>query len=203
MFITFEGLDSSGKSTQINLLENILVQNSKKVLSLREPGGTMVSEKIREILLDKTNNNLSARSEFLLFASSRAQLINEKIQPSLEKGIIVLCDRFADSSYAYQGFGRGLDLNFINEINQFATCNLVPDLTFFIDIPIDEIKKRREIDKKENDRMEIVGYDFFVKVRDGYLKLAEENKNRFKIINGLDSVDEIHNNIWEIVSKNL
>lgn len=203
MFITFEGLDSSGKSTQIKLLEEKLISDLRQVILIREPGGTKLSEKVREILLDNKNSEMNSRAEFLLFASSRAQLVSEKILPAIKNNIIVLCDRFADSSLAYQGFGRRLDKILIEQINNFATQNLQPDLTFFIDIPIREITRRREIDGKANDRMETVGEEFFERIRNGYLWLAENNKNRFNVLNGLEGVEDLRSKIWKIVSSKL
>lgn len=149
MFITFEGLDSSGKSTQIKLLEEKLISDLRQVILIREPGGTKLSEKVREILLDNKNSEMNSRAEFLLFASSRAQLVSEKILPAIKNNIIVLCDRFADSSLAYQGFGRRLDKILIEQINNFATQNLQPDLTFLLIFQFEKLHDEEKLMGKQ------------------------------------------------------
>ena len=133
-FLTFEGIDGSGKSTQINLLEKKLISEDIPYVVFREPGGTKLSEKIREILLDRNNINLCATSESLLFVAARTQLMSEKIKPALEKNQFVICDRFADSTVAYQGYGRGVSVQYLEELNNFGTFNIVPDLTILLDI---------------------------------------------------------------------
>ena len=143
MFITFEGIDFCGKSTQIRLLEEYLSSNNKKVQVIREPGGTEISEKIRHMLLDKENSRMYMQTEFLLFSASRAQLVREKIRPYLDKGFYVISDRFHDSSTAYQGYGRGLPVEVILAISNLAIGETVPDLTFIIDIPIDVADQRK------------------------------------------------------------
>lgn len=195
MFITFEGIDFCGKSTQIELLKNNLTAQNKKVEIIREPGGTKISEKIRELLLSKVNNEMFNESEIFLFSASRAQLVREKIQPLLNEGYYVLSDRFHDSTTAYQGYGRGVDLDTVNKINKLAIDGTIPDLTFIIDIPV-KIAEERKLQKEKSqlDRLEILDEKFFNKVRDGYLKMAE-NEKRFKIING--ELDKI--NISEII----
>ena len=144
MFITFEGLDFCGKSTQVEKIKKKLESYGKKVVLIREPGGTQISEKVREILLDKENSEMHIEAELLLFSASRAQLVREKIIPLLKDGIFVISDRFHDSSIAYQGFGRGIDLNSVKAIQNFAIGDAIPDITFFIDLPLSEIDKRRE-----------------------------------------------------------
>ena len=134
MFITFEGIDFCGKSTQIELLKSYLLKNKKKVQVLREPGGTEISEKIRTMLLDKENSKMLMEAEFLLFSASRAQLVREKIRPYLDEGIYVISDRFHDSSTAYQGYGRRISIEVILSIHKLAIGNTIPDITFFIDI---------------------------------------------------------------------
>ncbi|PID59831.1 MAG: dTMP kinase [Ignavibacteriae bacterium] len=203
MFITFEGLDFCGKSTQVELLEKFFLDKKKEVKIIREPGGVKISEEIRKILLDNKNQNMFFKTELLLFAASRAQLVNEIIIPFLDNDVVVISDRFHDSSIAYQGFGRGLDLEFVISLQNYAIGKAVPDLTFFIDLPISEINKRKE--KNENiklDRIEISNQNFYEKVREGYNYLTDKDK-RFVKINGLNSIDDIHREIISIINKNL
>lgn len=195
MFITFEGIDFCGKSTQVELLKNFLLQKGKKVIVIREPGGTKISERIREILLDKKNEEMQFETEFLLFSASRSQLVREVIAPNLEKGFIVISDRFHDSSTAYQGYGRGLDIQKIKVINSFAIGRFVPNLTFLIDIPVEESIKRKLLKSNDElDRIEISSKKFFNNVRNGYLEIAKE-ESRFTIIDGTQSIEKIHNQI--------
>lgn len=194
MFITFEGLDFCGKSTQVELLKKYLIRENKNVEVIREPGGTEISEKIREILLDKKNKNMFMEAEIFLFSASRAQLVREKIRPYLKNKVYVISDRFHDSTTAYQGFGRGFDIESVMHINKIAIGKTIPDITFFIDVPVEEIKKRKEKQNKILDRIEISDLDFFVKVRDGYLKLSKSEK-RFKVIDGTNGINEVHKKI--------
>ncbi|MGE5437139.1 MAG: dTMP kinase [Syntrophothermus sp.] len=192
MFITFEGIDFCGKSTQVELLTTYLVNKGKEVEIIREPGGTEISEKIRNILLDKKNSAMVMETEIFLFSAARAQLVREKIKTSLEKGIYVISDRFHDSTTAYQGFGRGIPLEYVNHINSLAIGNTIPDLTFFLDIEVEEAERRKSADSKvELDRIEMSEKEFYNKVRNGYLSLANTEK-RFRIIDGKKSKEEIH-----------
>jgi len=195
MFITFEGLDFCGKSTQVQLLEKYLIKKGIKVIVVREPGGTEISEKIRDILLDKKNNEMRNKTELLLFSASRSQLVDQTILPSIQNGYYVISDRFHDSSIAYQAFGRGLDFDFVYKLQSFVISQAIPRLTFFIDIPVEEVVRRMSNVKKiELDRIESSKTDFYEKVRQGYFYLAEKDK-RFIIINGLLQIDEIHRDI--------
>ena len=201
MFITFEGIDFCGKSTQIELLKSYLLKNKKKVRVIREPGGTEISEKIRTMLLDKENSKMLMETEFLLFSASRAQLVREKIRPYLDEGIYVISDRFHDSSTAYQGYGRGISIEVVLSIHKLAIGNTIPDVTFFIDIPVDAAEQRRQEKLSEYlDRIEISDMGFFSRVRNGYLELAK-NENRFRILNGTDSVDNIQEKIINEIEK--
>lgn len=192
MFITFEGLDFSGKSTQVQILEKYLTGKGEKVIILREPGGTPISEKIRNILLDKNNSEMRFETEALLFAASRSQLVNETIIPALGKNIFVISDRFHDSSIAYQSYGRGLSLQFVTDLQNFVIKNAIPAVTFFIDIPIEEVVRRMSrVKKVELDRIESSKIDFYERVRNGYLELAAKEK-RIKVLNGLMPIDELH-----------
>jgi dTMP kinase len=193
MFITFEGIDFCGKSTQVELLKNYLLNLSKKVLLIREPGGTEISEKIRDILLDKINYKMVIESEILLFSASRAQLVREKIRPFLDEGYYVISDRFHDSTTAYQGYGRGISLESVLHINYVAIENTIPDITFFIDIPVSVSANRKNLKRPaELDRIEISQDHFYEKVRNGYLQLAGQEK-RFRVIDGTLNIGEIHN----------
>ena len=201
MFITFEGIDFCGKSTQIELLKSYLVEKKKKVRVIREPGGTEISEKIRSILLDKENSKMYMETEFLLFSASRTQLVREKIKPYLDEGIYVISDRFHDSSTAYQGYGRGISIEVILSIHKFAIGNTIPDITFFIDIPVEVAEQRRREKLNEHlDRIENSDKDFYLKVRNGYLVLAKR-ENRFRILNGTDNIANIHEKIINEIEK--
>jgi len=202
MFITFEGIDKSGKTTQSKFLIERLSNLGYTVKFLREPGGTKISEKIRDILLDIDNKEMFASTEFLLYSASRAQLVNEVIIPALNNNEVIVCDRYYDSSLAYQGFGRGIDLNIINFINNFA-APVKPDLTFFMDIHISELNHRTNKMYVQKDRLEISGDSFFNKVREGYLSIAQNEPDRFVVIDGSKPKDEISSLIWLNVSKKL
>ena len=201
MFISFEGIDFSGKSTQIELLKDYLEKQNKEVRLIREPGGTEISEKIRDILLDKKNNAMFMEAEVLLFSASRAQLVREVIRPYLEKGYYVISDRFHDSSTAYQGFGRGLPIDSILKIHSLAIGNTIPDLTFIIDIPTSvALERKRSKLHSDLDRIELSDNDFYEKVRSGYLELAAK-EDRFRVIDGTEKVEQIHQKIiYEINS---
>jgi dTMP kinase len=195
MFISFEGIDFCGKSTQVELLKNHLTRENKKVEIIREPGGTEISEKVREILLDKKNNSMVTEAEIFLFSASRAQLVREKIKPYLTQGIYVISDRFHDSTTAYQGFARGIPLESVKHINSLAIGDVIPDITFFIDIPVEVAEARKQNLPATNlDRIEVQNCDFYNKVREGYLHLSNTEK-RFKKIDGTLSIEEIHREI--------
>ncbi|MDX9923691.1 MAG: dTMP kinase [Ignavibacteriaceae bacterium] len=199
MFISFEGLDFSGKSTQVDLLKNYFESNGKDVLLIREPGGTSISEKIRDILLDKKNSQMHIETELLLFTASRAQLVNEVIIPALNEGKIVISDRFHDSSIAYQSYGRGISLEFVKNLQNYIIRNVVPVLTFFIDVDIKEMFNRKNgILPFDLDRIELSDEQFYNKVRNGYLEIAKQEE-RFILINGTDSIEDIHNFILKKV----
>lgn len=192
MLITFEGIDGSGKSTQISLLQNKLTELGKKVQVYREPGGTEVSEKIRELLLNPLEE-IDSVTELLLFSSARSKLIFEKVLPSLEKGEVVILDRFYDSTTAYQGYGRGsLPLEQIDHINKVASHYRAPDITFYLRLSLDEsLKRRANMDK---DRMEQAGEDFFMKVIKGFDELAKK-EDRFLVLDATRSLEDIHEEI--------
>ena len=195
MFITFEGIDFCGKSTQVDLLKEYLIQHNKNVHLIREPGGTEISEKIRNILLDKKNNAMVMETEILLFSASRAQLVREVIRPYLLQGYYVISDRFHDSSTAYQGYGRGLPVESIMKIHKIAIGDTIPDLTFFIDIPNKvAIERKTKKTHSDLDRIEVSDNQFYERVREGYLNLAKKEK-RFRIIDGTESISKINERI--------
>ncbi len=202
MFISFEGIDCSGKSTQARLLVERLQQDGHKVLYVREPGNTALSEAIRALLLDKKNNDMTARTELLLFSASRAQLVENVLRPALDEGTILICDRYTDSTVAYQAFGRGLPLEDIEKCNAVATGGLLPVRTFYIDIPPDEAQRRAaETGKGAGDRIERAGKEFFTRVVDGYHYLAQTQPQRFIGIDGCRTIDDIAADIWSRVQE--
>jgi len=198
-FISFEGIDFSGKSTQIQNLKDKLIANSQKVIILREPGGTQISELIREILLDKNNLSMTSTTEMLLYSAARNQVLNEKIIPALEAGTFVIADRYVDSTTAYQGYGRQISMELIQQINHVATNDFLPSLTFFLDLSLEKMTLRQEKMNNEVDRLESAGNDFFNRVREGYLKIADTNNKRFKILNADMNIDNLSEEIWELV----
>ncbi len=203
MFITFEGLDGSGKTTQARLLTEKLKEEGRDFIFLREPGGTEISEKIRAILLDRDYLEMSQLAELFLFSAARTQLVSEVIRPCIDSGRIVVCDRFYDSTTAYQGYGRGLDLNAVKKVNQVASLDIVPDLTFILDIEISEINRRRAAGKVAADRMEDSGTTFYTDVRQGYFHIAKAEPKRCVVVNGMRPSQEIHEEIWNVVQKKM
>lgn len=201
MFITFEGLDSSGKSTQAVLLANRLKREDRPCLLLREPGGTAISEKVRTILLDRSHAAMTQKAELFLFCAARTQLVAEIIKPALKNGIIVICDRFTDSTTAYQGYGRGLGLDDVTALNKIAIDGTTPDLTLLLDVELDEIARRRRQAGLSDDRMESSGNRFFEKVRQGYRAIAANEPGRVVVIDGMQPVEHIQRVIWREVSK--
>lgn len=195
MFISFEGIDFCGKSTQIDLLKDYLIEKKKKVEVIREPGGTEISEKIRSLLLDNKIDNLFMEAEFFLFSASRAQLVREKIRPYLEKKIYVISDRYHDSSTAYQGYGRGIPVEDIERVHNISIGDTIPDITFFIDIPVGVANERKKKKLKGKlDRIELADLEFYNRVRNGYLEIAR-NEQRFKVIDGTQTIEVINNQI--------
>ena len=199
MFITFEGTEGSGKTTQINHLANKLSDACYSVQNTREPGGSNIGDQIREILLSTANEKLSATSELLLYAASRAQHVREIIVPALKNGKIVISDRFSDATVAYQGYGRNLDLVLINHLNQIATDGLAPDITFLLNLPVEIGLQRASISRGKLDRIERESLEFHERVQNGYLSIAKEDTNRIKIIDATQPIDVIFNEIWSIL----
>ena len=201
IFVTFEGGEGSGKTTQIKLAADWLRERGIPVVATAEPGGTPLGRKIREILLNRKSYTIGAEAELLLFAAARAQHVRETILPALEAGQWVLCDRFADATLAYQGFGRGLDVKFIRTLNGFSACSLKPDLILLFDLPVEvglERAKKRTAgirSRTPEDRFEREERTFHDRIRDGYLNLAAEEPERFRIINGVADVETIRREV--------
>ncbi len=193
--ISFEGIDGSGKSSQINLLSEWLSEKNIDFVIVREPGGTSISERIRDILLDEQNIQLCSASESFLFLSARAQLVSEIIKPALQAGRFVICDRFTDSTLAYQGYGRGIDLAQLEAMNNMAIGGCVLGQTFLLDVDIESSIQRRS--GGEDDRMESTGVDFMRKVRDGYIQLSTKFSNRITLLDSTEDENSIFNKITE------
>lgn len=186
-FISLEGIDGSGKTTLRELLVSAL--NSDNIISIREPGGTYISEKIRAVLLDAQNMGMAARTEALLYAAARSQVVEEIIRPALNEGKLVLADRYLDSTIAYQGYGRGLDLAFLTQLNNLCTGGLKPDLTLVLDVdPLEGLRRR---DQEKPDRLEQEGISFQQKVREGYLAVASREPERVKVIDASRDKNEV------------
>ncbi len=196
--ISLEGIDNSGKTTQAKKLFNYLKQKRLGVILVREPGGTKTSEKIRKILLDR-ENQLSPATELFLYLAARSQLVSEVILPALKKNKIVICDRYFDSSLAYQGYARGLDINLVNYFQKRFFC--IPDLTILIDIPVKLSQKRFQQNRSVADRLEKEKISFHQKVRDGYLKIALKNPNRIKLISGQGDISQTWGKIKKIIDS--
>lgn len=199
-FITFEGCDGCGKSTQLKKLSDYLTGNKIEHIFTREPGGGNISEAIREILLNGKNTEMSDECEALLYAAARAQHISEKIEPALAAGKLVVCDRYVDSSFAYQAYARGLGEEFVSKINAFAIEKYRPDLTVFIDLTPEEAFKRKH-GADENDRLEQAGIAFHKRVYEGYKAIAEKDPHRVYVMDGRQTPDQIFNEVLTILKK--
>ena len=201
LFITFEGPEGSGKTTQIRLLADWLGEQGREVLTTREPGGTRIGEAIRDVLLSPTHTEMCAEAEILLFSAARAQLVRQTLQPHLAQGGVVLCDRFADSTLAYQGYGRLLDLNSLRQITLFATGGLIPALTICLDLPVVEgLRRKQGGDQAEWNRMERERLDFQERVRLGYLALAAAEPQRWFVLDARREIEVIQAEIRQRVA---
>lgn len=200
-FLVFEGIDGSGKTTQLNLLGEKLSTRGYQVLYTREPGGTRIGEAIRELLLDPQHSELVPVAEALLYAAARAQHVAQVILPALREGKIVLCDRFLDSSIAYQGFGRGLDVGQLEKLNGPATAGLMPDLVLLLDFPCDTGMERIAESGRGVDRIEQEDRVFRSKVRAGYLALAGRDADRYRVIDANRTIEQIHHDIVRVVGE--
>ena len=200
-FITFEGIDGSGKSTQIRLVANVLLKQGLEIVTTREPGGTTLGQRLRATLLD-AQEQVDPLAELLVFAADRAQHVNRHLRPAIEAGQIVLSDRYADSTVAFQGAGRGFDADLIAEIVQLATGGLKPDLTLLFNLSVEECvarTRRRHEGKTNGDRIDAEDIEFHTRVRDGYLRIAEAEPERVKIVEASGAVQETHQLVVDIV----
>lgn len=202
MFITFEGSEGCGKTTQLAYLASSLRQKGHDILTVREPGGTPIGDQVRNVLLSNKNGEMHARTEILLFQASRAQLVEQVIRPHLAAGSIVLCDRYADSTLAYQGYGRGADLDELRALIRFATGGLVPDLTLLLDVDVIQGLKRRSADGDVN-RLDAMTVDFYQRVRQGFLSLAAAEPARWVVVNANQSQAQVAEDIQRIVYSRL
>ena len=199
-FITFEGVEGAGKSTQANLLYQYLINNGKEAILTKEPGGTKTGRKIRQILLEKTEEIFPPVAELMLYEADRNFHIHNLIKPSLQQGKYIICDRFTDSTLAYQGYARGLDINLIKQLNEIATEGIKPDITFLIDIPVEEgLKRIRQT--RQADRIEDEDIQFHKRLREGFLKIAENEKDRIVVLDGMESPENILAKIVEILKN--
>ena len=199
MLITFEGPEGSGKSSQISRLAAFIEAHGVSIVTTREPGGTAIGDQIRDCLHDVNNTEMIAATEFLLYSASRAQLVKELIRPALIEGKIVLCDRYADSTIAYQGYGRKLDLADLKQITHFATDGLKPDLTFLLDIDVERGLARRMEGNAEMNRLDLEAVAFHRRVRDGYHKLAQAEPQRWYVIDADRSVDSVQADLQSVL----
>lgn len=202
-FITFEGPDGSGKTSQLKLAATWLESLGVPLLVTREPGGTPIGEEIRQLLHDTKRTEMAREAEILLYSASRAQLVAELILPALETGKVVLCDRYFDSTYAYQGYGRGLPMEALKLITRFATQNLIPDLTLYLDISPEIGIQRRERGGDVLNRLDREALDFHQRVREGYLTLIKENPERWRVVNASGTREEVHLAIKKVLQQNL
>ena len=203
MFITFEGPDGSGKTTQIRQLIPVLQEKGLDIVHTREPGGTDIGDQIRSVIMNMKNKSMHPRAEILLFCASRAQLVEELIRPSLAEGKLVLCDRHADSTMAYQGYGHGLDRDALSQLLNFATGGLKPDLTLLFDISAEVGLRRRLANHEEWNRMDDYALQFHERVRSGYLAMAAAEPERWTVINADRSPEEIHAEVVSVITAKL
>ncbi|HEY8405636.1 MAG TPA: dTMP kinase [Acholeplasma sp.] len=203
MFITFEGGEGSGKTSLIEMIKDTLIKMGIDVVTTREPGGSVIAEQIRRIILDNQNTAITPHTEALLFAASRAQHLDEVIIPAKKEGKLILCDRYLDSSLAYQAYGRNLGEDFVLSINRYATDHM-PDLTFYIDVDpeigIARVKKNRT---HKSDRLDVETHEFHKRVREGYLELVCKDTNRVVLVNGNQSIDAIYEIVMNKIKERL
>lgn len=208
MFITFEGMDGSGKSTQARLLaEHLRAQfGDEKIILTREPGGTEIGEQIRAVIHSLRNHDMAPVTEFLLYNAARAQIVAQVIRPALAQGKIVLCDRYADSTLAYQGYGRQLDMDMVRDVIRYATGGLAPDVTFYIDVSIEDGLARRNQGHargEELNRMDVQTRDFYERVRAGYAAMQRADPARWVQIDGARSIEQVQSELQAYVARRL
>ncbi len=204
VFITFEGPEGSGKTTQARLLAAYLKKRGYETVLTREPGGTEIGDAVRKILLDPDFKDMGEVTELLLLAASRAQNVKARIKPALERGSVVICDRFTDSTLAYQGFGRHFDIKLLMSLNKIATGGIFPDFTFLLDLPVEKgLERSRALGKAESregkgDRIEQEGLQFHRRLREGFLELARRDPKRIKVVTAQDEIDSAHKIIKDL-----
>ena len=201
-FITLEGPEGSGKTIHARTLADYLRAQGYEVLLTREPGGTSIGDQIRRVLFTLDNTSMRPATEFLLFSASRAQHVDEVIRPHLDAGGVVVCDRYYDSSLAYQGYGHGLDLQYLRAITDFATGGLKPDLTLLLDLSVEDGLRRREEGGSWN-RLDEYSLEFHRRVRQGYLDIARAEPHRLKMVNGMRSIEDMHGDIVRLVEETI
>ena len=201
IFIVFEGPEGSGKSTQARLLANRLTSGDREVVLTREPGGTPIAEQVRTILLDRTNCAMLPETEALLYSAARAQHVGDVIRPALERGSVVICDRFADSTLAYQGGGRGLSIDDLRTIQRLATGGLTPTLRILVDVPVEVGLRRRFGVEAEVNRLDVAGVEFHERVRAAYLAMAAGDKATWAVVDGEGTVEEVEERIVQAVAQ--
>lgn len=203
LFITFEGPEGSGKTTQIKRISEWLAQSGVDYIAVREPGGTRIGDSVRQIVLDPNCSEMAQGTEILLYAASRAQLVEEVIRPALAQGKVVLCDRYIDSSIVYQGYGAMWNLHDILQVNRVATGGITPDRTYLLDIPTDVLERRLTERGMEKDRIEQKDHEYHMRVRQGYFNLAKDESVRYKVINGAKHPDLVFEQILNDLSVEL
>jgi len=199
VFITFEGIEGCGKSTQAKLLCQWLIDRGKEVVLTREPGGTPAAEELREFILKEREEAFPPFSELALYIAARGFHVENLIKPSLKEGAVVICDRFSDSTLAYQGYGRGLDIELIKRMDREATGGLRPDITFLLDLPVEKAFER--IKAKKKDRLELEDLNFHRRVREGFLEIAKEEKERVVLIDGDRPIEEVFSQILKVLKE--
>lgn len=203
MFITLEGPEGSGKSCQIPPLADFLHQKGYEVLTTREPGGTAIGDQVRQVIMSMKNTEMSPRTEILLFCSARAQLVEQVIRPALARGVVVISDRYADSTLAYQGYGHRMDLAILRQILAFATGGLKPDLTLLLDVDVEEGLRRRRCSGGEWNRLDAYEVEFHKRVRNGYHELAKAEPHRWKMVDANANREMVQSSIRQVVEQNL
>jgi len=212
MFVTFEGIEGSGKTTHMGIAAERLTSQGYRVVKTREPGGTRIGEQVRTVLLSPEHGNMSPVAELFLYEACRAQLITEYVRPELGKGNLVLCDRYIDATTAYQGYGRGLDLDLIERLNVAAGQGVKPDLTILLDCTVqkgfERMRSRYQDDAREGgqgapDRMETEDRSFHERIRNGYLTLAEKHGHRIRVIDASGDIEEVHEKVMDCLHQGL
>ncbi|MFC7687601.1 dTMP kinase [Ureibacillus sp. GCM10028918] len=204
LFITFEGPEGAGKTTILNQIVERLREQNVDVLATREPGGIEIAEKIREVILNPANTAMDERTEALLYAAARSQHFFEKVEPAMKQGKLVLCDRFIDSSLAYQGYARGIGMDEVLSINEFAIGKQMPDLTILFDLnPAVGLARIHAHNERELNRLDVESLSFHEKVREGYHEVVKRYPNRIKVVNADQSVEKVVEEVWRLICKSL